>query len=96
MKKKILLIDDHRSFAESLARQFQAFGSFGFVYETDETRWKEAIATHEPDLLLLDIDMPRINGHEIALELSKQFPDLDVLLFTALRSKDEERKSGGV
>lgn len=77
--KNIILIDD-----EPLARQLvleclQAHTGFQVVQEcNDGFEGLKAIAEHKPDLVILDIQMPRINGFEM-LELLEEPP---AIIFT--------------
>jgi len=50
-----------------------------------------------PDVVILDFSMPMMNGLQAAKEISRQFPDLPLLLFTMFLSRrlvEEARKQG--
>lgn len=66
---KVILIDDE-PLARSLVKEYlQAFPDFTIVQEcNDGFEGVKAIALHQPDLIFLDIQMPKINGFEM-LEL---------------------------
>jgi response regulator of citrate/malate metabolism len=57
-----------------------------------------AAAQLEPDLVLLDIHLPDINGIEVLKLLHERHPDMDVMAITAAREADTVRKAlhGGI
>lgn len=66
---KLLLIDDDPSIVEALAaRLFRYFEVQGV---TDPTQALSAACTFRPDVILCDINMPGMNGDEVALKLSQ-------------------------
>ncbi|HEY9049367.1 MAG TPA: response regulator [Ohtaekwangia sp.] len=71
---KIILIDDE-PLARSITREYlQAHSDMEIVQEcNDGFEGVKAIGTHKPDLIFLDIQMPKINGFEM-LELLEQPP----------------------
>jgi two-component system, chemotaxis family, response regulator Rcp1 len=54
--------------------------------------------TPRPDLILLDLNMPRKNGHEVLGEIKADaaLKDIPVIIFTTSKSKDDIRKSYGL
>lgn len=88
-KKKILLIDDDQSVLEYLAVKL----AYRYdVVSTADGRQAVTLARRErPDVILCDIDMPRISGGEVAAALSQQ-PDtksIPLIYLTALVSPQE-------
>lgn len=73
---KALLIDDE-PLARSIVREYlQAFPEISVIEEcNDGFEGVKAIHQHQPDLIFLDIQMPKINGFEM-LELLDQKPDV--------------------
>jgi len=86
---RILIADDHRMFREGLRRLLQTEAGFEIVGEaTDGEETLEMTSRLRPDVLLLDVAMPRLSG----LEVLRQLPDLTavhVLLLTAAIDKEE-------
>jgi PAS domain S-box-containing protein len=70
-KRRILVVDDHRDAAESLARLLRLMG-----HETctahDGLEAAQAAASYRPEVILLDIGLPRINGYEVARQIRQQ------------------------
>src|SRR6266550_4545555 len=88
---RILIVDDHEDNVELLRARLESWG-----YETSSARdGAEALRTIEttvPDLVLLDIMMPKIDGIEVARRV-KNNPDLPfipIIMQTALDSTDSK------
>ena len=88
-KIKVLLADDHKLFREML---------FHFLSEEEEIEilgeagnGKEAVAKTgelKPDVLLLDIDMPEMNGVEATKIIAKEYPQTKIVIVTALEEDE--------
>lgn len=63
-KKTVLLVEDDRSIRELYAMAFLNAGLQVIMAEHGEQGLRKALE-HHPDLILLDIDMPLMNGHEV-------------------------------
>ncbi len=81
--QKILIVDDDRDLREALQT---GFSNAGFVTITagDGSSGLKTALTEKPDLILLDITMPIMNGHEMLHELRKDTwgKDVPVILLT--------------
>lgn len=89
-KYKVAIVDDHALFAGSLERLINSFPTFRAIYHVRNGVELQRKLTSEngiPDIILLDINMPVMNGFETAEWLSKTHPDLK---FIALTMDDEE------
>ena len=91
MTKKILIADDDPSVAELLVQQLSAEG-----YETYKTtqslRFYDAVREHHPDLILLDLMMPYLEGDD-ELRLLKMNPEtrgIPVVIVTAKQGARQE------
>jgi CheY-like chemotaxis protein len=83
MPKKILVADDNASIRKSLCRIFEVEKDYDLCAEA--VNGEEAIALarqHKPDLIVLDFQMPVMNGIEAAYELKRIMPDVPIILFT--------------
>lgn len=85
---KIALIDDHRLFREGVRRILEMEPFFEVIAEADDGLDVGSIVeTYKPDVLLMDINMPGINGVEATRRLLLEYPDVKVLI---LSIHDEE------
>lgn len=93
-KNKILLVDDEVDFLTLMSRRLQ---SMGYVIETAPCGLVclEKVHSFMPDLILLDLRMPRKDGWEVCEELSKSpsTKDIPVLLLTAMSQGDVEKRA---
>lgn len=94
-KKKILIVDDEKDILTVLEKRLSIAG-YG-VLKADNGKDALTIAKNEnPDLIILDIVMPEIDGPMVA-EMLKQDPntkDIPVMFLTCLLTKPEEEKFG--
>lgn len=72
---KILIVDDEEANVLITRRYLERAGYNNCIYTTDSSKVIDIAINHQPDLMLLDIRMPSINGLEI-LKLMKQNPVL--------------------
>ena len=75
---RILLVDDDRQNSE-LLRKFLEVEDYEVDYAENGRAGWEMYAANRPDLVLLDINMPEMNGFELARKIRGQ--DCDVLIF---------------
>lgn len=84
-RAKILLVDDEPDIVDTIQCRLEA-NSFDVVTASNGQEGLEKAADEKPDLILLDTNMPVMNGHEM-LEHLKKRPDLKgipVIMCTAL------------
>ncbi len=91
--KKILLIEDDPFLSEMYAAKFSQSG-FKIEIAADGKRGMEKIKTSHPDLVLLDIVLPKIDGFEILKKIKKdpKLKKIPVILLTNLGQKNEVEK----
>ncbi len=79
----IVLADDHRIVLEGLRSLLNAETDFDVVGETaDGLKTLELVNELKPDILVLDLMMPGINGLEVARQLSKQTPKTKIIVLS--------------
>lgn len=79
----IALIDDHKLFREGVKRILSFEPSFEVVAEADDgLEAKEIIKEYQPDIVLMDINMPEMNGIEATKELLQNNPDLKIIILS--------------
>ena len=79
----IALIDDHKLFREGVKRILSFEPSFEVVAEADDgLEANEIIKEYQPDIVLMDINMPEMNGIEATKELLQNNPDLKIIILS--------------
>ncbi len=82
----ILIIEDDPSISLGLKKNLQ-FEGYNVITASDGEEGLEAILTKKPDLLILDIMLPKVSGFEICKTLSKKNIPVPIIMLTA---KDKE------
>ncbi|MBT2643587.1 response regulator transcription factor [Bacillus sp. ISL-41] len=83
MTTKIVIIDDHQLFREGVKRILDFEPTFEVVAEGDDG--SEAISLvdqHQPDVVIMDINMPTTNGVEATAELIEKYPESKVIILS--------------
>ena len=88
--KKILLMEDDATLAELLMEKLKQAGLNAIHAEDGEKGLQVALSEH-PDLILLDIIMPKMNGIEVLKELSTDEWGKDVAIIILSNAGDEEK-----
>jgi len=81
-KLTILIVDDIADNLFILNKILQNVG-FNVVQALSAKLAYAAIEEQKPDLIFMDIQMPKIDGNEAAFEIKKRYPDLDIIALTA-------------
>ena len=98
MAIRVLIADDHRLFAEALEAILATDKRIEVVAHAGDGREAVELArTLEPDVVLMDISMPVMDGIEAAEELQANGNDVCILMLTGSNSRDDvdrARKAG--
>jgi DNA-binding NarL/FixJ family response regulator len=85
---KIIVVDDHSLFREGIKLLIENEGLGQVIAEAENGKqFIELLATHQPDLVIMDIEMPVMNGVAATREALKLRPCLKVLALTMLGEK---------
>lgn len=97
-KKKILIIDDEENFTKFIKLNLEKTEKYEVRTENKGLQALASAKEFKPDLILLDILMPDLEGSEVAyqLENDKDTEYIPVLFLTALAKKEDVEKSRGV
>lgn len=91
IKKNIILVDDHIIIRNGLKELIEKLGSYHVAYEFDNGESFLASISDiavTTDLVIVDISMPGMNGHEVLIKLNEQQIKIPVLILT-LDENDE-------
>lgn len=85
-KVPVAIIDDHVLLRSALARLVNTFDQYTVLFEADNgKRLKEQILLHQvPEIVLLDVNMPEMDGYETTQWLHKNYPFIKVLVLSML------------
>ena len=89
MKKiKIIIVDDHTVVLDGLKKLIETNKDFEVVATAqDGKKAIEMVNLFNPDILIMDLDMPVMNGIEATEKISNQFPDTKILILTMHHEK---------
>jgi two-component system response regulator DegU len=83
LKTNIVIIDDHQLFREGVKRILEFEKTFDVVAEGDDgSEAMGLIEQFHPDVVIMDINMPQINGVEATKMLIDRYPDTKVIILS--------------
>lgn len=98
MKKRILLVEDHTILRAGMRALLAQDAEFEVVGEADNGRDAILAASRlKPDVILMDISMPGINGIEACREIRRRDTDIRILILTIYKTEEyihESLKAG--
>jgi signal transduction histidine kinase len=92
--RRVLVVDDNRDSADSLAMLLKLHGN-DVRTAYDGPSALEAVPAYRPDLIFLDIGLPRMNGYEVGRRVRglPQFKDVPLIALTGYGSEGDRRRS---
>lgn len=82
-KINIAVVDDHPMILTGLENTFRKYDDILLTATySNATELMSGLAKEQPEIILLDIQMPEKNGDEIIIELHNKYPDLKIIIFT--------------
>jgi DNA-binding NarL/FixJ family response regulator len=89
MKPDIIIVDDHLIFRQGLKSLITVEKIANVIGEASNGKeFIELLSNHKPDLVLMDIDMPHMNGMEATRKALEIMPDLKIIAFTMFSDED--------
>lgn len=82
MTKNILVVEDDAGLQKYL-RELLSDNGYSLQPASDGAEALNAIAKLSPDLIILDLGLPNMNGETVCIEVKKKHPDLPIIILTA-------------
>ncbi len=94
MPKKILLVDDEESLVMLLSERLK-FNGYDVITASDGQEGLDKAKKEKPDLILLDVMMPKMNGYQVSrlLKFDQRFKHIPIIMLTA-RTQAIDMKTG--
>ena len=95
-KRRVLIVDDEVSFARMVKLNLEKTGAFEVRAESKATGALPAAREFKPDLIILDVIMPSMDGGDIANQIKRDrnLRDTPIIFLTATVSKREAGEGG--
>jgi len=88
-KKTIVIAEDHTIVRKGLRALLDSHPDFKVIGEAEDGRMAiRCVDQLRPDIILLDLTMPRTNGLEAIREIKRQFPEIRVLVLTVHKTEE--------
>jgi DNA-binding NarL/FixJ family response regulator len=92
-KLNLLIVDDHKLFREGLKLLLANLEEVGEIWEAaDGEIFLQMIKTCHPDLVLMDIEMPKVNGIDATVRALEQFPELKIMALSMFGDEEYFQK----
>jgi PAS domain S-box-containing protein len=86
---RVLLVDDHAMFREGLRLVLDAQLGIAVIGEAEDGRQAlELVERLQPDVVVMDVAMPRLNGVDATLQIKRRFPDVKVVILTTHENRE--------
>ena len=92
--RRVLIVDDNRDSADSLAMLLEIAGNQTFMAH-DGVEAMEAVEKYRPDVILLDIGLPKLSGHDVCRRVREKSwgKEIVVIALTGWGQDEDRRKS---
>ncbi len=95
--KKILIVEDDKFLRELIARKLSKMG-YDIIQAVDGEKGLESIKENKPDVVLLDLILPGIDGFEVLSRVGKdsELSQIPILVLSNLGQKEDVEKALGL
>src|SRR5690625_3442383 len=86
---QIAITDDHTLFRKSLKMLINSFENMEVILEAaNGIELLERLETRIPDILLLDLQMPEMDGFDTCVKVKEKYPGIKILVLTLLNESE--------
>lgn len=96
-KRKILIVDDEKVYGNMIKLSLELTGNYIVRSETEGAKAYPAAKEFKPDLILLDVNMPDMDGGGVAFQIKSDecLKDVPIIFLTGLVTEKEIVSGGG-
>ncbi len=88
-KKRVFIAEDHAVLRQGLISLLDASDEFRVVGEAEDgAEAIRKITTTNPDLVLLDLNMPKMDGISVIKDLKRRYPEIKILVLTMFKTEE--------
>lgn len=87
---KVGLVDDNPTLLRNIGQNLSIFEEIQIVFKANSGRDAiDNLNNHHPDMLLMDIEMPEMDGIETTRQIKALFPEMKIMMLTVLDREDK-------
>lgn len=91
---RLAVVDDHTLFRKSLSLLIDTFNQMTIVIEAGSgIELLKKLTTEPIDILLLDLQMPEMNGFDVCCQIKEMYPDIKILVLTLMNDLETVKKA---
>ncbi|NLR68351.1 response regulator transcription factor [Chitinophaga varians] len=80
---KVAIADDHKIFRSGVINTLVPYDNIRFVFEADDgLHLLQHMEQQQPDVILMDLKMPNMDGIEATIKVKEKYPDVKVIILT--------------
>lgn len=90
MATKIIIFDDNRNIRESIKLLVSSYAEFAFMGGfASASECLEIIEFNKPDIVLMDIEMPKVKGYQAVRMIKEIYPHIKIIIITSFDDDDK-------
>ena len=92
-KKKVLIVDDEKTLSELIMESLMIFGDYNVERANDGREAIEKYKSFLPDIVVMDVEMPIMDGYESSHKIKSFDPNARILMLTGNPSDFRARRT---